>query len=335
MSLRTCLGARRPLLSEEPEAARLLELPTFFVYPDVLDALLDPSRSFLGRRLDATFAVSDGPDGLRRGLDRARRRRGSPRSGTAASCSSSPTPASPPTGRRSRRCSPSAPSTTASSPNGSARTARSSSTPATRTTPTPSPACSATAPTRSAPESRCGPSRPWPTTTASASSSRPPPSPATRPRSRTACSRSCRRWASRPSTGTAARRSSRRSGSAPRSRERCLAHTTSTTGGLGFAALGADVLERHTRAFAERPTLDQPGYIRFRKRGGEYHANNPDPVIKELHASLGLVVEDPDDDGEAPRAEGPPSGVVTTGASRTCRPRRSRSKAASSSSTPR
>ena len=43
MSLRTCLGPRCPLLVEDPSAARLLELGTFFLYPDAIDALLDRS----------------------------------------------------------------------------------------------------------------------------------------------------------------------------------------------------------------------------------------------------------------------------------------------------
>ena len=56
------------------------------------------------------------------------------------------------------------------------------------------------------------------------------------------------------------------------------------------------------RAADARPA----GFVRFRKRGGEYHANNPDPVIKALHVSIGLVVDatDEDDDTPAPLGEG-------------------------------
>src|SRR5262249_50022439 len=64
MSLRTCLGARRPLLTEEPGAARLLELPSFFLYPSAVEALLDSESVFKAVRLDATFPVADGPGGL-------------------------------------------------------------------------------------------------------------------------------------------------------------------------------------------------------------------------------------------------------------------------------
>ena len=101
----------------------------------------------------------------------------------------------------------------------------------------------------------------------------------------------------------------------------CLRGTTSTVGGVGFAALGADVLERHAAGFAEdEPSLDEPGFIRFRKRGGEYHANNPS-VIDALHASIGLKVDNPDadDDGDD---DGDGDGDDAGGAARRRRPRR-------------
>jgi glutamate synthase domain-containing protein 2/glutamate synthase domain-containing protein 1/glutamate synthase domain-containing protein 3 len=65
MSLRTLLGPRAPLLGETPDAARLLALDSFFLYPSALDALqrqaLNPFATVV---LDATFAVADGPGGL-------------------------------------------------------------------------------------------------------------------------------------------------------------------------------------------------------------------------------------------------------------------------------
>ena len=65
MSLRTQLGPRQPLLSEEPEAARLLALDGCIMYPAGLQELaLDPQMPFTVAGLDATFAVADGPDGL-------------------------------------------------------------------------------------------------------------------------------------------------------------------------------------------------------------------------------------------------------------------------------
>jgi glutamate synthase (ferredoxin) len=52
MSLRTLLGARAPLLTERPEAARLVELDSFFVFPSALTRLE-------ARRLDATFGEGE------------------------------------------------------------------------------------------------------------------------------------------------------------------------------------------------------------------------------------------------------------------------------------
>ncbi|MET1010672.1 MAG: glutamate synthase central domain-containing protein, partial [Gaiellaceae bacterium] len=53
MSLRTLLGARAPLLSEGPEAARLIELESFFLYPSAVEQL-DAAV------LDATFETGEG-----------------------------------------------------------------------------------------------------------------------------------------------------------------------------------------------------------------------------------------------------------------------------------
>ena len=114
-----------------------------------------------------------------------------------------------------------------------------------------------------------------------------------RPRSRTAFSRSCRRWASRPSTATAPPRSSRRSGSAPRWSTTCLPGTASAVGGLGFDALGRRPARAHTtRSRSDDGTaLDEPGFFRFRKRGGEYHAQQPRRVRRA--ARLARVSEAP------------------------------------------
>ena len=71
MSLRTLLGPRAPLLTETPEACRLLELDTFFLYPSTLEELADErSTPFPTARLDATFPLRDGPGGLRTAIER-------------------------------------------------------------------------------------------------------------------------------------------------------------------------------------------------------------------------------------------------------------------------
>jgi glutamate synthase domain-containing protein 2/glutamate synthase domain-containing protein 3/glutamate synthase domain-containing protein 1 len=65
MSLRTLLGPRQPLLGEHPEAARLVELDSFALFPAAADQLTQPGRApFPFARLDATFAAAAGPGGL-------------------------------------------------------------------------------------------------------------------------------------------------------------------------------------------------------------------------------------------------------------------------------
>ena len=71
MSLRTLLGPRQPILTESAAAARLVTLRSFFLYPSGVLALYDRERfPFTTAPLDATFPVADGPDGLRKGLQR-------------------------------------------------------------------------------------------------------------------------------------------------------------------------------------------------------------------------------------------------------------------------
>ncbi len=63
--------------------------------------------------------------------------------------------------------------------------------------------------------------------------------------------------------------------------DRCFTGTSSSIGGLGFAELRSDVLERHERAWGQVTKLENPGFVKFRK-GGEPHATNPD-VVEALH----------------------------------------------------
>ena len=64
--------------------------------------------------------------------------------------------------------------------------------------------------------------------------------------------------------------------------ERCFGGMPTVLGGLTFADLGARILVRHGRAFGDGSAeLANPGLVRFR-RGGEYHAANPD-VVRRLH----------------------------------------------------
>ena len=69
MSLRTLLGPRSPILTEHADATRLLELPTFLLYPSGVEALLtDSSNPFPTAVVDATFLSDYGPDGLQQAV---------------------------------------------------------------------------------------------------------------------------------------------------------------------------------------------------------------------------------------------------------------------------
>ncbi len=62
--------------------------------------------------------------------------------------------------------------------------------------------------------------------------------------------------------------------------ELCFPATPSTTGGVGWEALGEDVLTRHASA-----ELTNPGYYRDLKRGGEHHTHNK-AVVDALQAGV-------------------------------------------------
>jgi glutamate synthase (ferredoxin) len=71
MSLRTLLGPRQPILTERPEAARLIRLESFFIRPSTLARLTDDHTCDFGAAtLDATFTAADGPAGLRAAVER-------------------------------------------------------------------------------------------------------------------------------------------------------------------------------------------------------------------------------------------------------------------------
>ncbi len=70
MSLRTLLGPRAPILSEHDDATRLLRLESFLLYPSAVAGLLRGDTPFTAVTLDASFAVDDGPGGLRTGVER-------------------------------------------------------------------------------------------------------------------------------------------------------------------------------------------------------------------------------------------------------------------------
>jgi glutamate synthase (ferredoxin) len=67
----------------------------------------------------------------------------------------------------------------------------------------------------------------------------------------------------------------------------CLSGTPSPLGGIGFEELGRQALERHAAAYRDRPAAPaNPGFVKHRA-GGEFHATNPD-VVSALHGALGV-----------------------------------------------
>jgi glutamate synthase domain-containing protein 2/glutamate synthase domain-containing protein 1/glutamate synthase domain-containing protein 3 len=65
MSLRTLLGPRHPILQARAESTQLLVLKSFFMYPSAIAGFLTGDCGSFGcGRLDATFPIADGPDGL-------------------------------------------------------------------------------------------------------------------------------------------------------------------------------------------------------------------------------------------------------------------------------
>ncbi|MEW6473762.1 MAG: glutamate synthase-related protein [Actinomycetota bacterium] len=299
MSLRTCLGPRSPLLSEEPEAARLLELPTFLLYPDAVDHLLDPDRApFPAVRLDATFPVADGPAGLGAAVARlADEAEAAVRDGGAAIVvvantgigpNRAPVPGLLATGAVHHRLITARLRSDASVvvDTGDARDVAAV-------------ACllgygaDAICP-RLALESvalLADTDQLGETDSAEAQT-----------RLRAALEDGVLKIASKMGISTVdgyrGAQIFEALGLAAEVIDTCLAGTASVIGGLGFAALGEDTLRRHEAAFAaDRAELDSPGFVRFRK-GGEYHASHPD-AIEALHATVGLGQAAPDGQGDS------------------------------------
>ncbi|MGH2692870.1 MAG: glutamate synthase large subunit, partial [Actinomycetota bacterium] len=64
----------------------------------------------------------------------------------------------------------------------------------------------------------------------------------------------------------------------------CLAGTPSALGGVGLKELGEDALLRHAEGYERSGVPVNPGYIKHRA-GGEYHSTNPD-VVEHLQSSV-------------------------------------------------
>jgi glutamate synthase (ferredoxin) len=293
MSLRTCLGPRQPLLSETPAVARLLELPTFFLYPDAVDHLLDPDRApFPAVRLDATFPLAEGAAGLGAAVHRladeaeAAVRRGAAIvvvANTGIGPDRVPVPGLLATGAVHHRLITARLRSDASVvvDTGDARDVAAI-------------ACllgygaDAICP-RLALESVA--------LLADTDQLGEADSAEAQNRLRAAVEDGVLKIASKMGISTVdgyrGAQIFEALGLAGEIIDTCLAGTASTIGGLGFAALGADAIGRHEEAFGgDDAQLDSPGFVRFRK-GGEYHASHPD-AIEALHATVALGQEQRD-----------------------------------------
>jgi glutamate synthase (ferredoxin) len=317
MSLRSCIGPRRPLLTEQAEAARLLELPSFFLYPSAVDGLLDPARSpFRAGRLDATFPVEDGPGGLRTALDAlANAAVDAVSDGVAVlvvsdveiSATRAPIPSLLAAGAVHHRLIAERIRQDASIvvDSGDARDVHALACLLGYGADAVCPRLALQTVAAMADDGQLGELH--------ASDAQ--------AKSQAALEDGVLKIFSKMGISTVdgyrAAQISEAIGLAPEVVETCLRDTVSTVGGVGFDVLGADALERHAAGFSGEARLEEPGWIRFRKRGGEYHANNPD-VVDALQAASGVVTaganedgEDGNGDGERPRRRRPAASAAS------------------------
>ncbi|HEY8216045.1 MAG TPA: glutamate synthase-related protein [Acidimicrobiia bacterium] len=299
MSLRTCLGPRRPLLLEDPTAARLLELGTFFLYPNAVEALLDESRSpFRAATIDATFGAADGPDGLATAVARvADDAVGAVQSGTAILVVSDaalgpervPVPSLLGLGAVQHALVAVGIRQQASIvvDSGDARDTHSIACLLGFGADAVCPRVALETIAAMADDGQLGEVH----------------SSEAQAKFQAAIEDGVLKILSKMGISTVdgyrGAQIFEALGLGAEVVDTCLRGTPSTVGGIGFDTIGADSLARHAVAFGEDAVLEEPGFVRYRKRGGEYHGNNPE-MIKVLHASLGLVVDDPDagDDGD-------------------------------------
>ncbi|HTC80021.1 MAG TPA: glutamate synthase central domain-containing protein, partial [Acidimicrobiia bacterium] len=287
MSLRTRLGPRQPLLSERPAAARLLELPTFFLYPDAVDHLLDPDRApFPAVRLDATFALSDGPAGLGAAIARlADEAEAAVRGGaaivvvanTGIGPERAPVPGVLATGAVHHRLIAARLRSDASvvADTGDARDVAAVACLLGYGADAICPRLALESVALLADTDQLGEAN----------------SAEAQTRLQAALEDGVLKIASKMGISTVdgyrGAQIFEALGLAGEVIDTCLVGTASAIGGLGFADLGEDALRRHRDAFhTDEAELDSPGFVRFRK-GGEYHASHPD-AIEALHATVSL-----------------------------------------------
>ena len=286
MSLRTLLGPGQPLLSETAEAAELLTLPSFFMYPSGVDNLRQSGTAPWPVSLDATFRSTTGPTACA-----GRSTAWSPEAtaavedgagtliidGGAAGPDRAPVPSRLPSARSTRRW-PSA---------ACARRAPWWWWPTTCSTCTASRCCWATAPT---------PSPRLALATVAAEADRADDGDLTSPEAQPLPGRGRGRRAQDPvEDGHQHRRlvpgRPDLRGGGPRPRwSTCFTGSPNQVGGVGWRALGEDVLAGTPRPGATRPTWCRPASS---VRKGEPHAKDKDTV--QALNDLTLVQETGDD----------------------------------------
>ncbi|HVW34460.1 MAG TPA: glutamate synthase-related protein, partial [Acidimicrobiia bacterium] len=287
MSLRTCLGPRQPLLAEGPAAARLLELPTFFLYPDAVDHLLDPDRApFPAVRLDATFPAAAGPDGLAAAIERlAADAEAAVRDGAAIVVVANtgigpervPVPGLLATGAVHHRLVAARLRSDASIVvcTGDARDVAAVAALLGYGADAICPRVALESVALLADTDQLGEAN----------------SAEAQTRLQAALEDGVLKIASKMGISTVdgyrGAQIFEALGLADEVIDACLTGTASAIGGLGFAELAEDALGRHRAAFGgEDAELESPGFVRFRK-GGEYHASHPD-AIEALHRTVAL-----------------------------------------------
>ncbi len=290
MSLRTCLGAHEPLLTQHPEAAQLLELRSFFLYPSAVEALLRRDAPFPSVRIDATFPTADGPGGLERALDGITAAAEVAVDAGASILVLSDSDAGP-----ERAPVPSllvvgavhhalidALVRDATSLVVDAADARDTHAMACLLAFGADAVCPRTALKTVASMADEGQLGEHPASEAQANF-------------QVAIEDGVLKILSKMGISTVDGYRSAQIfevlGLGPDVVDRCLRGAASTVGGVGFAKLAADLLVNHAAAYSvEAPKLESPGFIRHRT-GGEYHGNNPD-VVDALHAAVGVVPAD-------------------------------------------
>ncbi len=294
MSIRTLVGPRAPLLTERPDAASLVELPSFLLFPDGLHRLCH--GPFVVARLDATFDVDEGPAGLdrvcRRIADEAERsvRRGAALlvvSDEAVGPLRAPVPSVLATGAVQQRLIGAGlrGRTALAVDTGEAREVHHVACLLGYGADVVVPRLALAALAALADEGRIGGDRPSPAEA--------------QERFRRAIEDGVRKVMSKLGISTVEAYRGAQAfesiGLTDDVVDRCLNGTACVPGRIGFGALGEDAVARHRAAFgAPAPALANPGFVKHRT-GGEFHATNPE-VIDALHAAVGVGGAEPTGD---------------------------------------